>query len=115
MTWTPPGKTVRLEGSAERRSSQQMMHDWDRYWNHGMTAGGWLMVALMIVFVAAVIVGVIFLVRALSGATGSRTAAATTPSGPSVPAAESPQEILKRRYAAGEIDREEYLQKLKDL
>ena len=31
------------------------------------------------------------------------------------PAAETPQDILKRRYAAGEIEREEYLQKLGDL
>lgn len=33
---------------------------------------------------------------------------------PMVPAG-SPQDVLKRRYAAGEIDREEYLQKLQDL
>jgi uncharacterized membrane protein len=30
-------------------------------------------------------------------------------------ASASPQDILKRRYAAGEIEREEYLQKLGDL
>ncbi len=29
--------------------------------------------------------------------------------------AESPRDIVQRRYASGEIDREEYLQKLKDL
>jgi uncharacterized membrane protein len=28
---------------------------------------------------------------------------------------ESPKDILKRRYAAGEIDREQYLQRLGDL
>jgi len=28
---------------------------------------------------------------------------------------ESPRDIVQRRYASGEIDREEYLQKLKDL
>jgi len=32
-----------------------------------------------------------------------------------VNAPESPKDILKRRYAAGEIEREEYLQKLGDL
>jgi uncharacterized membrane protein len=30
-------------------------------------------------------------------------------------APESPRDIVQRRYAGGEIDREEYLQKLKDL
>jgi uncharacterized membrane protein len=28
---------------------------------------------------------------------------------------EGPRDIVQRRYASGEIDREEYLQKLKDL
>jgi uncharacterized membrane protein len=34
---------------------------------------------------------------------------------PPVTPVETPQDILKRRYAAGEIEREEYLQKLGDL
>lgn len=81
---------------------------WDGgYWGHSAWEG-WLMFALMLVFVAAVIVAVVFLVRYLTqqhpGASGA------TAIGP-----ESPKDILKRRYAAGEIDREEYLQKLSDL
>jgi putative membrane protein len=32
-----------------------------------------------------------------------------------MPAAESPKEILKRRYAAGEIDEDEYLRRMSGL
>ena len=88
-----------------------MMHDWDRYWDHGLTGTGWLMGVLMILLTVAVIVAIVFLVRGLRGSPASdTTGAGGTPVAP-----ESPQDIVKRRYAAGEIDREEYLQKLKDL
>ncbi|WP_214412221.1 SHOCT domain-containing protein [Sphaerisporangium fuscum] len=38
-----------------------------------------------------------------------------TSSRPAVPARESPKEILKRRYAAGEIDEDEYLRRMSGL
>jgi putative membrane protein len=80
-----------------------MMNNWG-----GMGGGGWLIVLLVIVVVVAVIVAIVFLVRGLgSGPT------ATPPS--QTGAQESPKNVLKRRYAAGEIDREEYEQKLRDL
>jgi putative membrane protein len=82
-----------------------MMNGWG-----GMGGGGWLVVLLLMVVVAAVIVGIVFLVRGL-GSGG--TAGGSTP--PQTGARESPEEVLKRRYAAGEIDREEYEQKLRDL
>ena len=78
-------------------------------WSFGGT-GAWLMVLLSIVVVAAVIAGVVFLVRGLGG---SGTAGGSTP--PQAGPRESPQDILKRRYAAGEIDREEYEKALSDL
>ncbi len=81
-------------------------------WNgHGYWGGGevwaWLMFVLMVVIVAAVVVGIIFLLRGLAQPGGR-------PGAP-VPPTDSAKEILRRRYAAGEIDREEYLQKLSDL
>lgn len=79
-----------------------MMNGWD-----GMGGGGWLVVLLLIV-VAALIVGVVFLVRGLGGGvTGGGM--------PQAGVHESPQDVLKRRYAAGEIEREEYEQRLRDL
>ena len=72
------------------------------------------MLAFMIVFVAAVVVAVVFLVRYLGQqSSGSQAVAAASPA--QVGAPEAPKDILKRRYAAGEIERDEYLQKLGDL
>lgn len=78
-------------------------------WGFGGT-GAWLMVLLSTVVVLAVIAGVVLLVRGLGG---SGTAGGSTLAGR--PSRESPQDILKRRYAAGEIDREEYEKALHDL
>jgi Predicted membrane protein (DUF2078). len=72
------------------------------------------MLMFMIVFVVAVIVAIVFLVRYLGQASGGNWSAGAAP--PAwTSATESPRDILKRRYAAGEIDRDEYLQKLGDL
>jgi len=88
-----------------------MMWDGNGYWGSG---GGWLTLMFMIVFVVAVIVAIVFLVRYLSQTPGgSSSPMAAPPTLTSAP--ESPKDILKRRYAAGEIDRDEYLQKLGDL
>ena len=76
----------------------------DRY---GYGSDGWLMFMMMVVVVVAITVAVIFLVRA------------TTTGGQSPPGTgterQSPKDVLKRRYAAGEIDREEFQQRLTDL
>ncbi len=84
-------------------------------------------IGMLLVIVAAVVL-VVLLVRLLSQphpATGGQIAPATMatayPPTPETQAArpsgvtETPREIVQRRYAAGEIDREEYLQKLADL
>jgi putative membrane protein len=91
-----------------------MMWDGNGYWGHGAGWEGWLMLMFMIVFVVAVVVAIVFLVRYLGQPSGGASAAAGVAPTP-VNAPESPKDILTRRYAAGEIEREEYLQKLGDL
>jgi putative membrane protein len=94
-----------------------MMWDW-----YGPGAGweGWAMIVFMIVFVVAAVIAVVFFVRYFAQSQPPQQQIAPTQVAqpmvtPPTPAAESPKDILKRRYAAGEIDRDEYLQKLGDL
>jgi putative membrane protein len=83
-----------------------VMMDWDG----GMWGGGnWIMFLFSIAFLVAVIVGIVLVVRTLSGGgTGGDQQVRQHER-------ESPQELVRRRYAAGEIDREEYEQKMRDL
>jgi putative membrane protein len=76
----------------------------------GMGSGGWIIALLVLVVVVGVIVAIVFLVRGM-GTGGAGTASAP----PQISPRETPQDVLKRRYAAGEIDRAEYEQKLRDL
>lgn len=71
-------------------------HGW--MWGLGMGFGGLVMLA----FWGAVIIGVILLVRSVGGAQGGL-------------GHETPLDLLKRRYAAGHITREQYEQMRKDL
>jgi putative membrane protein len=73
-------------------------------WGYGMGGFGSI---IMLVFWIAVIVGIIFLVRWLVVSMGS--------SGRSARSEDSALEILKRRYARGEINKEEFQEKKKDL
>ena len=88
-----------------------MMWDGNGYFGHG-GGEGWVMFLFMIVFLVAAVIAVIFLVRYLAQPQGGSQASQATPA---TPPRETPRDILQRRYAAGEIDREEYLQKLGDL
>ncbi len=69
-------------------------------WGHHWMYGGFVWI-----FWLAVIIGVFFLIRWLvrSGGPGAQ------------PPKESAMEILKKRYASGEISKEEFEQKKKDL
>jgi len=77
----------------------------------GMMEGGygmgWIWTIIMFGFWIAVIVGVIFLIRWL--------AITTRTGGQSARPEDSALEILKRRYARGEINKEEFEEKKKDL
>lgn len=68
----------------------------------------------MILVTVAVVLLVVYLVRQTATAAGGSQTQALPPSA-AAPAPDTPRDILKRRYANGEIDREEYLQKLSDL
>ncbi len=73
-------------------------------WMMGGYGGAWFMPIIMIVFWGLVIWGIVALIRGLSrGDTGSSMQA------------DSALEILKRRYARGEINKEEFEDKKKDL
>ncbi|WP_448072442.1 SHOCT domain-containing protein [Georgenia yuyongxinii] len=65
-------------------------------WGWGMGAGGWI---AMVVFWVAVLALIVWAVMRVFPAGGSRRSA---------PRAETPQEILDRRFASGEIDSETY-------
>ena len=68
------------------------------FWDHG---GGMGWMAVWSLIWLAIIIGVVWVAaRSLSRGTG---------------ADESPESILKRRYARGDIDREEYERRLNDI
>ncbi|MCG2720878.1 MAG: SHOCT domain-containing protein [Thermodesulfovibrionales bacterium] len=69
-------------------------------WGYGM---GWFMGIVNIIFWVAVIVGVIYLIKWL--------AASSRQGGDQPKAEDSAMEILRKRYAAGEISKEEFEEK----
>ncbi len=78
----------------------------DYGWMHGPgMMGGWWWPIMMAVFWAAVIMAIFLLVRWLL----------TSSTGGTHPRQESALEILKKRYARGEIDKQEFEEKKKDL
>lgn len=59
---------------------------------------GWAWMILWLVFLAVLVVGVVFVVRALTGYSGGGAFASTS----------SAMQILEERFARGEIDRDEF-------
>jgi len=78
-----------------------MMHGTGGTMGYGWAATGWI---FMILFWTAIILLIVWLYKQITGAESE----------PSV-TGETPLEILKRRYAKGEIDKEEFEEKKKDL
>ena len=81
--------------------------------------GGWgiISVLLSLVFVAAIVLGVVLVVRALARGSTQRAAPSVTQPAPErqIPPSSPALRVLEERYARGEIDREEYLSRKKDL
>lgn len=75
------------------------MEPWN--WHHGFGGGGLIMGLIWILVVIVVALLVYGLLRDRGGRTGPPTGGA--------------KQILQERYARGEIEREEYLEKLRDL
>jgi putative membrane protein len=74
-------------------------------WMMGGYGGMWFMPIIMIVFWGLIIWGIVALVRGVSSSGNSG----------SPNQADSALEILKRRYARGEINKQEYEERKKDL
>jgi putative membrane protein len=89
-----------------------MMWDGNGYFG-GAGWGGWFMIVLMALFMVAIVIAVIYFVRFL--AQPQSAPPQVYQAMPPITPHESPKDILQRRYAAGEIDRDEYLLKLGDL
>ena len=87
-----------------------MMYGWDG------GIGGVFMWLLMVLFVAAIVVGVVLLVRGSSrGSAGGSQAMTPGSPGPTPPPSSPALQVLDDRYARGDIDREEFLQRKQDL
>ncbi|MDD5328367.1 MAG: SHOCT domain-containing protein [Sulfuricella sp.] len=84
-----------------------MMWNWGEHGGWGMGFG----FLFMILFWALVILGIVALVRWLTQDSQARR----EQDGRALPRDKTPLEIVKERYARGEIDREEYEQKRRDL
>ena len=74
-------------------------------WHYNMMGGGWgiFMFIFMLIFLAVIIGAVVLLVRYLSPHSGQKASS------------EDALEILRRRYARGEIQKAEFEEKRKDL
>ena len=75
-------------------------------WMMGNFGWGWFMPIFMIIFWGLVIWGIVALVRGLGEPRSSDSAWSR---------ADSALEVVKKRYARGEINKEEYEEKKKDL
>jgi len=90
-----------------------MYHGWEGY-GYGSQMGiwGWIGPIAMIILWVLIVVGLVAVIRYLwlrsrDGSAGGNSRVSRSP--------ESAVEILKQRYARGEIDKEEFEQKKRDL
>jgi putative membrane protein len=87
------------------------------WWGDGhMGAAGWVGMVFMIILWIAIIVGLVYLLRYILWRPGDHWHG-HHPGGPpgSVDGRSDATRILEERYARGEIDREEFLQRRADL
>jgi putative membrane protein len=71
------------------------------------------MIVIMLAVLALIVVGIILLLRGFSGQ--QHAGSVWTQAPPTGPAPKSALQVLEERYARGEIDREEFLQRKQDL
>lgn len=91
-----------LQGPGNGWGMGPAMMGWE--YGYGM---GWFGFILMAAFWIAIIIGIVFLIRWL--------VISTRPEGSAPKSEDSALDILKKRYARGEIDRQEFEQRRKDL
>ena len=87
-----------------------MMWGWGNGWGG---AGEAVMIVFLLAVLALIVVGIVLLVRGVSRHDYSQPS--PPPGHPTGPAGRSSLQILEERYARGEIDREEFLQRKQDL
>ena len=87
-----------------------MMGGWGNGWGGGGEA---LMVVVMLAVLALIVVGIVLLVRGLTR--HDHVQPGPPPGLPPAPSARTALQVLEERYARGEIDREEFLQRKQDL
>ena len=113
------GPDIKHKAGTKRRGRHSIMMWW---WDGGdWGVGRWIGMGFMAVFWVAVIVGVILLIRHAADRPGAYRQQSAPPEvqspaprGPGQPNSEALR-ILEERYAKGEIDRKEFLERKADL
>lgn len=109
---TTASLAIALAALAAPAAAQTQGPGWNRGWGGHMYDGGWMWWGpfhgiLSLLLLAAVVVGVVFLIRWLWHGPAAQP--------PTRGSRKEALELLDLRYARGEIDREDYLQRKKDL
>jgi putative membrane protein len=100
------GLLLLIAGSAYSQMNwNDRWHGRGMMYGYGYGGGDWVWIIIRLIFWIAIIVGIVFLIRWMIIST-------KTAHGGS---GDSALEILKRRYAKGEINKEEFEQKKRDI